>query len=217
MILLNEFQQGSAEWALARLGIPTASCFDKILTPKTMKLSGQADGYMHQLIAEQLLGVPLEDATSGFLERGSIMEERAVRYYELQRDMETEPVGFILRDDRRAGASPDRLVGNDGLLEIKIPKADKHIAYLLDAEGIGYRCQVQGQIWIAEREWNDTLSYNPELPPALVRQYRDEKFIAALAAAVEQFNEMLDEAKEKLQKQCGLFPDWQRRMMKVVA
>lgn len=208
--------QGTTEWAQQRIGIVTASAADKIITP-TGKPSSQAEKYAWQLLAEQLLGEPLDNATSGFMQRGTILEQRAVDFYELQKDVDTIPAGFVLRDDRRVGASPDRLIGSDGLLEIKIPKADTHIGYLLDSEGIGYRAQVQTQLWVCERTYCDTLSWHPELPPALVRQHRDEKFIAALAAAVEQFNEMLDEAKEKLQKQFGLFPGWQRRLMKVVA
>jgi hypothetical protein len=209
-------EQGSVQWLHARIGIPTASCFDKIITPKTGKLSASFDGYMHRLIAEQLLGQPLEDASGGFLDRGAVLEQRAVSYYELQREVDTEKVGFVLRDDRRAGASPDRFVGSDGLLEIKVPAAHTHVAYLLDADGIGYRAQVQGQLWVAEREWSDTLSYHPELPPALIRQARDEPFIKLLAAAVQQFNDAMDEAKAKLQK-LGLFEDFERPMMRVVA
>lgn len=216
MILLNEFQQGSAEWVRVRLGIPTASQFDRIITP-TGKPSSAVDKYAHELIAEQLLGEPLKDASSGFMERGTLNEERAASYYELQRDVDTVPVGFIMRDDRRAGASPDRLVGEDGLLEIKVPAANTHIGYLLDDKGIGYKCQVQGQLWIAERAWCDTLSWHPTFPPALVRQHRDEAFIKVLAAGVEQFCDYVDELKLKLQKQCGLFPDLETRVLKVVA
>jgi hypothetical protein len=211
-----DVEQGSGEWFAARLGLPTASCFDKILTSKTLKLSASADGYMHKLLAEQVLGVHLADESSGFMQRGQVMEKRAIGYYELQRDVETAPGGFILRDDRRAGCSPDRFVGDDGLLEIKVPAAATHIGYLLDEEGIGYRLQVQGQLWIAEREWCDTLSYHPDMPPALVRQERDDKVIDALAAAVDQFCNMMEEAKVKLQK-LGLFPGFERPLMKVVA
>ena len=216
MIVLN-CQQGTTEWATARLGIPTASCFDRIITPKTLKLSGQVDGYAHQLIAEQLLGVPLDNATSGFMTRGTLLEERAVSYYELQKETDTEAVGFVLRDDKRAGCSPDRFVGANGLLEIKVPAANTHVGYLLDAAGIGYKAQVQGQLWICEREWIDTLSWNPELPPALVRQPRDEEFIKALSAAVVQFTDYVDELKLKLQKQYGLFPAFQTPFLRVVA
>jgi hypothetical protein len=202
-------EQGSAEWFAARLGIPTASQFSRIITPKTMKLSDSSVGYMHELIAEQLLGQAMDDGSSiGFMQRGELLERKAVEFYELQRDVETEKVGFVLRDDRRVGCSPDRFVGADGLLEIKCPKASNHIGYLLDAEGIGYRAQVQGQLWITGRAWVDTLSFNPDLPPALVRAYRDDEFITKLAQAVDQFLSFLDESKAALQKQYGLFPDF---------
>jgi hypothetical protein len=201
--------QGSVEWIEARLGIPTASQFDKIITPKTMKLSDSSAKYAWALIAEQILRAPVDGGSSAFMQRGETLERRAVSYYELNRDVETDPVGVILRDDRRVGCSPDRLVGDDGLLEIKVPNIANHIGYLLDADGIGYRAQVQGQLWIAEREWVDTLSYNPEMPNALVRVGRDEKFIAALAQAVDQFLEMVDTMKLELQRRHGLFLDFE--------
>jgi hypothetical protein len=208
MIILN-VEQGSAEWFAARLGIPTASQFGRILTPKTMKLSDQSAGYMQELIAEQLLGQAMDDGGSiGFMQRGEVLERKAVEFYELQRDVETEKVGFVLRDDSRVGCSPDRFVGADGLLEIKCPSAKVHVGYLLDDEGIGYRAQVQGQLWITGRAYVDTLSYNPELPPALVRVHRDEEFIGKLAAAVDQFLSFLDESKLKLNRKYGLFPDF---------
>jgi hypothetical protein len=203
-VIRLDVEQGSAEWFAARLGIPTASCFDKIITPKTMKMSASAAPYAHQLLAEQALGIALDNASFGFMERGAVMEKRAVDFYELKRDVDTEKVGFILRDDRRVGCSPDLFVGDNGLVEIKVPSAAVHIGYLLDSEGIGYRAQVQGQLWLTEREWCDTLSWHPDLPEALVRQVRDEKFIAALAAAVDQFLSFIDESKLKLME-LGLF------------
>jgi hypothetical protein len=193
-----DLEQGSPEWFNARLGIPTASQFDRIITNKTMKLSEQSTKYAHQLIAEAWLGIALDAASSGFMQRGVEMEESAVSFYELKRDTDTETVGFVLRDDRRVGCSPDRFVGENGLLEIKCPSAAVHVGYLLDAEGIGYRAQCQGQLWLCEREWVDTLSYHPELPPALVRQHRDEEFIAKLAAAVDQFLSFVVECKLRL-------------------
>jgi hypothetical protein len=196
--------QGTTAWAQARLGIPTASQFDKIITEKKMEFSKSSAKYMYQLLAEQALGEPLDNATSGLMIRGSVMEHKAVSRYELLREVDTEDVGFILRDDRRAGCSPDKLVGNDGLLELKVPGPTTHIEYLLDDEGIGYKAQTQGQLWICEREWIDTMSFHPTMPGALVRQVRDEKFIAALEAAVFRFHEMMMEAKLKLQK-LGMF------------
>ncbi|HMC55009.1 MAG TPA: YqaJ viral recombinase family protein [Gemmatimonadaceae bacterium] len=212
-----DYEQGSVEWRMARVGKLTASHADEIITA-TGKQSSQWVKLMYRVVAEQLLNVPLDDgAGSEFMERGNILEKKAVSYYELQKDGATEPGGFVLRDDERTGASPDRLVGTDGLLEIKCPAAHTHIGYLLDADGIGYKAQVQAQLWVCEREWSDTLSFNPEMPPALVRQYRDEKFIASLADYVKQFHDAVDEAKEKLQKGYNLFPGFERPMMRVVA
>lgn len=200
-----QVEPGSAEWKMARLGIPTASKFDKIITPKTLKISESMAKYAHLLVAEQLLGVPMEDdANSGFMQRGVVLEKRAIDYYHLlHEDAVLEPAGFLTLDDGSAGATPDHMVGANGLLEIKVPSAPIHIGYLLDG-GIAYRCQVQGQLWIAEREWVDTLSWHPELPPALVRVPRDESFIKALSAAVKQCNDYIAEVKVKLQVH-GLF------------
>jgi hypothetical protein len=215
MIRFN-VEQGSQEWAMLRLGIPTASQFARVLTPKTMKTSGQMADYAHELLAEQVLKIPLDHASTGLMQRGTLMERKAVDWYELQKEIDTEQVGFILRDDRRVGCSPDRFVGADGMLQIKVPAADTHVAYLLDDEGIGYRCQVQGELWLAERDWIDTLSWHPEMPCALVRQQRDEKFIAALAAAVKQLLDYMDECKLKLQKK-GLFAGERVPDLRVVA
>lgn len=199
MITLNA-AQGSLEWVKARIGVATASQFHRIITDKKMERSASLEGYAHELLAEQLLGVPMNGASSAFMERGSLLERQAVGWYELQRELDTEPIGFVLRDDRRVGCSPDRFVGTTGLLEIKCPTAPVHVSYLLSDEGIGYRAQVQGQLWICEREWSDTLSWHPELPCALVRITRDDRFIAALDRCVTQLLDYLEDARHALQQ-----------------
>lgn len=122
------------------------------------------------------------------------MEVDAVAFYELQTDQETVKVGFITNDEGTVGTSPDRLVGDQGLLEIKTPSEAVHVAYLLKAGSAyeAYRVQTQGQLWISGREWNDLLSYHPEMPPAIVRIERDEPFITLLASALETFTLELD-------------------------
>ncbi len=209
-------EQGSVEWQMARLGIPTASKFDEIITPKTMKLSSSASKYSHALIAERWLGLPTEGGSSGYAQRGKLVEERARSYYELKRDVDVETVGFICRDDYRVGCSPDGLVGEDGLLEIKVPKVENHVGYLLDEYGIGYHAQVQGQLWITGRKWVDTLSYHPDMPPALVRIARDEAFITALSVAVDQFLATMDKDIRRLveagaPKKLAEFVPWMQR------
>lgn len=165
-----------------------------------MKLSSQMHGYICELAAEWILGQPLETFSSAFMVRGTTQEEEAVRYYEFQTGIETEIVGFCLRDDGLAGCSPDRFVGTDGGLEIKVPNAKTHIQYLLRSVADEYKAQVQGNLYITGREWWDIVSYNPMMPPAIIRCPRDEAFISALDIALAAFLEKLAQAKDRLLK-----------------
>lgn len=196
-----DMQQGSVEWQMARLGIPTASQFHRIVTPKTMKLSSGVDAYAHELLAEEMLGHPINEDETLFMTRGTELEAQAMKFYEFTRGVETERVGLVLRDDAMVGCSPDRLVGEDGGLELKCPSAAVHVAYMLNtSDALKYNAQIQGALWLTGRQWWDWLSYNPEMPSVLVRFQRDETFITTLAGAVNQFVEYLDERRRKLMK-----------------
>lgn len=189
--------QGSPEWIAARLGLPTASCFDQILTPGG-KPSKSAERYMYKLLAERMMGHACIEFVSTWMDRGMQSEAEAVAYYEAKKDLDTVKVGFITNDAGTIGASPDRLVGSEGLLEIKVPAEHTHVGYLLGATvADDHKPQVQGQLWIAERQWCDVLSYHPDLPPALIRVDRDESYIRLLAAAVEEFAGRLADETEK--------------------
>ncbi len=191
-MIIHAVQQGSKAWLELRSGIPTASEFDRIVTPKG-KLSTSATGYMHALLAERIMGHPRVAAISSWMQRGHDLEAQAVSFYEFQRDVETEVIGFLTNDEGTVGASPDRFVDANGLMEIKVPNEENHVGYLLGA-GVdqAYKPQVQGQLWISGREWADTLSFHPEMPPALVRAVRDEEYIALLSAAVTEFSARLE-------------------------
>ncbi len=188
-MIVHDVLQGTTEWLALRAGIPTASQFDQIITPKTGKPSASSEGYLHRLLAERILGRPLEQQSfSGWMDRGNALEVDAVAYYEGIRELDSTRVGFLTNDAGTIGASPDRLVGTDGLLEIKCPSEGQHMGYLLSRNlGDKHKPQVQGQLWVTRRAWSDTLSYHPELPPALIRVERDEDYIALLASAVEAF------------------------------
>jgi hypothetical protein len=195
-----DVEQGSPEWAMARIGIPTASQFHRILTPKTRKLSGQAVGYMHELLAEWALGCSLDGAQSSLMERGELLEGPAAEWYEFQRDVECKLCGLFLLDDRSAGASPDRLVGDDGLLEVKCPGGKNFVAYLLGSYNGDHFCQVQGQLYVTGRKWCDLLIYHPEMPSQIVRMERDEEFIGQLDAALRVFHSDMLARKAELRK-----------------
>lgn len=189
MIVYAELQQGTPEWCEVRRGIPTASNFDKILTP-TGKRSTQAKAYMRHLLAELVIGRPLDEFKSSWMERGSEMEAEAVCYYEFARDVAVERVGFISNDAGTWGASPDALVGERGMAEFKCPKAETHIGYMLYEDvSKEYRVQLQGQLLATEgqREWTDICSYHPELPEVIVRVEPDLPYQRLLNEALEEF------------------------------
>lgn len=206
MPILVDCEQGSVEWMAARLGVPSASQFHRIVTPKKVELSAQSDEYAGELLAAWALGVPAGKDAADFMEHGKACEPSAIADYEIRLGVEVERVGFILEDGGRYGCSPDGLVGNTGGVEIKSPAAHTHIGYLLDADLSGkYRCQVQGALLVTERDWWDWMAFHPSLPPVMLRFGRDEKFIAALKVALDQFAEVLERGKEILREK-GVVP-----------
>ena len=194
-MIIHDVTQGTQEWLAARLGIPTSSQFDRIITAAKGDLSKQARKYAHELVAEILLGEPTADSIGNleWVARGKLLEPQAVQQYEFTNDVETRAVGFATTDDGRIGCSPDRLVvGQRGGLEIKVPMPATHMSYLIDGRGDDYRQQVQGTIAICEAEWWDFYSFHPSLPPALIRTHRDEPYIAKMRAALGEFLDMRD-------------------------
>lgn len=198
-MLVHNVEQGSPEWHACRLGIPTASAFDKIITAKG-ESSKQADGYANELLAEIMAGESLEGFEgTPWMNRGKELEAEAVQYYELQRDIETVKIGFVTTDDRTAGCSPDRLVGEDGLLEMKIPKPKNHVEYLLSPKiDRDYYPQIQGQLFVTGRAWVDIMSYHPKLPPVIVRVKRDPDYLFSMARYLSDFTKLMQEKRNKL-------------------
>lgn len=199
-IYVNDIEQGTPEWHGLRLGIPTASCFDKIVTPAKGDLSTQSSAYLHELLAEWLSGEPGDSFSSRWTERGTELEPEARAFYSFERDVDVEQVGFVFGDETRMfGASPDGLIGDDGMLELKNPKPSTHLGYLLAGKlPTTYRAQVQGSLMVTGRQWCDFVSYCPNLPPLIVRVERDVEFIAKLRAALETFVARIHESRAAL-------------------
>lgn len=194
MRIYADVLQGSDQWHALRLGIPTASNFHKVVTPKKCELSKVAIDYALRLCAEKLLNTSGEATiTNQWLDRGKELEPVAVKQYEWQYEAATIPVGFITTDDGTIGCSPDRLVVSDRkiALEIKCPSPHVHLGYLLNGTDDDYRPQVMGQCYVAELDRAELFSYHPQMPPALIQNARDEEYIAKLADALKRFNENL--------------------------
>jgi len=181
-------EQGSEEWHRARLGIPTASEFKAVLAKGEGKTRRT---YLMKLLGERFTGEPADHYTDAHMERGKVMEDEARAAYAFMHDAEVTRVGFIRNGAK--GCSPDGLIGNDGMTEIKTKLAhlqmEAVIAGKLPSEHVA---QVQGGLWTAEREWCDFVSYWRKCPLLVVRVYRDEPYIKNLEREVGIFNEELE-------------------------
>lgn len=200
---LSRIDQLSAEWFAARTGRVTASNVAKALSRLTRKSgakgvgepSATCDRYRIQVIAETLTGIPVENYVSPAMDEGRELEPVAVAEYEFQMGLEAEKTGLWVHPliDRFA-ASPDRLVGEDGLLEVKCPLPTTHIEYLIaGVMPAEYVDQVQSELACSERKWADFVSFCPVMPPDLkmfrVRVERDEERIHQIEEGVVRFLE----------------------------
>lgn len=173
--------QGSEEWESWR-NRPTASEFGSFCTPARGDYSAQAAAYAGKIVAKRL-GVYQEPPPTWAMERGTELEPSAKLAYTKQTGREIQDVGFVLPDNTDAyGGSPDGLVGDDGLVEIKCPLAETLISY--HASGglpIQYKPQIQGLLLITGRVWCDFYVFHPELNPFLLRVEPDYDYQAKIA------------------------------------
>lgn len=185
MVEILRVEQGSDEWHSARFGLPTASRFKDVLAKGEGKTRRR---YMLDLIGERLTGEGAESYTNVHMERGKAMEAEARDLYRFMTDNEPEQVGFIKNET--AGCSPDSIIGEKGLLEIKTKLPALQIEVILaDKVPSEHIAQIQGSLWVSGREWCDFVSYWPRLPLFVKRVYRDEEYIKNLADEVARFNQ----------------------------
>lgn len=194
MIEIFNCEQGSADWFKCRAGIPTASMFSTVMAKGEGKVRSK---YMRELAGEIITGECAESYSNSHMERGKAMEDDARRLYAFLVDVEPETIGFIRNGPK--GASPDSLVGENGGLEIKTALPHIQIDRLeRDRLPPEYVAQVQGCIWISDREWWDFVSFWPKLPMLKVRVYRDETYIKTMSDEIDRFNDELAEMVERI-------------------
>lgn len=192
--------QGTVEWLTARAGLPTSSEFDRLVT-SSGKPSAQATAYLHELCAERILGMPVRPVDTPWMARGSGLEHEACAWLELQLRTNAKPIGFCLSDDGRYGCSPDRILDNGDLAEIKAPSAHVHVGYLLeDGAPKAYRTQLQGQLLVTGAARTHFVSYCPGFPNKLIVVERDWPFIDLLRDALEDFCPALDAAEARIRE-----------------
>jgi hypothetical protein len=192
--------QRSDQWFQARCGLPTVSCFDQIVSVKGDRQKAYS-GYLMQVAGERLAGICENGYQSVEMRIGNEREPEARMVYAMENEVEVVEVGFVLHPSGKYGGSPDGLVGSDGIIEIKNKLLKNHMAYLVKGRTNGEHFQqMQGYIFVTQREWCDFVSYFPNLPLYQERLHRDEKFIEKLERELAAFCEELDAVCEKILK-----------------
>lgn len=198
-------EQGTDEWLAQRCGKVTASKIaDLMAKNKSGGFASTRANYKAQLVAERLTGRVAESYTNGAMQWGTATEPEARRAYEFFVDRDVQEVGFIPHPTiNMAGASPDGLVGSDGLLELKCPLTATHIETLLSGSiPDKYRKQMMFQMACTGRQWCDFASYDPRMCESMrlfvQRVERDEDEIKEIEEAVQNFLADLDETVAQL-------------------
>lgn len=205
MKIITDMLQGSEQWHQMRLNKVTASRMSDVLSKgRGSAPSKTAESYMMELIAEKLTGEAKPFFENDAMKWGTETEPQARAMYELNSGNDVIEVAFIEHSEF-IGVSPDGLIGSDGMLEIKCPTTITQIKRALtDDYSKDYYAQIQMQLWVAEREWCDFLSFDPRLDIdasyLLQRVCRDEKFIEEMKEKTNQFIKTMNEILIKLTK-----------------
>ena len=192
LTILDNLEQGTPEWHDARRGIVTASVVGKLLTP-TLKVADNdtSRALTTTLAAERITGFTEETPMNSDMWRGVDSEPYARDIYSGHYQQAVE-CGFMVREEAgwTLGYSPDGLVGNEGLVEIKAPRAKTHLRTILAAEvPAHYMAQCQAGLLVSGRKWLDFVSYVGGMPLWVCRVYPDPRWVKPIIAAVTQFEQ----------------------------
>lgn len=223
-----DLEQGTEEWLAARRGIVTASVVGDLITPKTLKVASNdtARNLTALLVAERITGWSDPTYLSADMQRGHDIEPIARDLY-AEKYAPVRELGFMVREfdttdaitlpDRlsfKIGFSPDGLVGDDGLIEIKAPRAKTHLLTHLSGEvPLAHMAQIQCGLLVADRQWCDFLSFYAGMRPFIKRVERDEKWGAVIVEAVEQFETKAAEMQAEYSNATTGLPDTERLLI----
>jgi putative phage-type endonuclease len=206
---MSDVVQGSDAWKQMRLGKVTASRIVDATAQTKTGWGASRPNYMAELIAERLSGVPADRFTNAAMQWGTENEAAARREYGYRNSVSVEEVPFVPHPRIiMSGASPDGLVGSDGLVEIKCPNTSTHIDTLLAGKVPGkYVTQMQWQMACTERAWCDFVSYDPRMPDHMSffckRVERDQLYISQLEEMISAFLAELEEKVSALTEKFG--------------
>lgn len=186
-------EQRSPEWFNLRIGKFTASTFKNLFAGSNTQTYKNE---IYRVVFERLTKKSPENVVTEYMQRGTELEPEARSVYELETGNNVKEPGFFELNEW-IGASPDGLIREDGLIEIKCPKYSTMIEYMIKNKVPSeYIWQIQGQLWVTERKWCDFVAYHPDLPILIIRVLRDENKIKELELAV---NQAISEVKKILE------------------
>lgn len=197
-------EQRTDEWLTERCGKVTASAIYKVMARTKTGYGADRANYHAQLVAERLTGVPAENFTNAAMQWGVDTEAQARAMYTLETGLDVIETGFHPHPTiALSGASPDGLVGEIGLVEIKCPNTATHIATLTGSNiDRKYLLQMQWQMACVGRDWCDFASFDPRLPDEMQlhirRIERDDELLAEIEAEVTKFLAEVDETVAQL-------------------
>jgi len=209
-----EVEQGSDAWRALRCGLLTASEMKLILTPSKLQYADndKVRSHVYELAAQRITGHVEPSYVNDDMLRGIEHEEYACdiyhdNYHPVEHDNyhPVERVGFITNNSFgfTLGYSPDRTVGEDGLIEVKCPRQKAHLQTIIDATcPAEHMIQVQTGLLVSGRKWCDFVSYHGGLPMFTTRVYPDEKIQTAIIQAAKKFHDQLEMVIESYHKRC---------------
>lgn len=199
----DEIVQGTDEWKMLRLGKVTASRVKDIVATTKTGYSTSRDKYMTQLLLERLTNTVAESYSNDAMGWGVEQEPFARAAYEAAKNVMVDQVAFVNHPTiEQAGASPDGLVNDDGLVELKCPMSHTHLESILGGIDDQYKVQVQWQMACTGAKWTDLCSFDPRFPAELqlvIKRFeRDDAYIATLEKEVIKFLTELDDKLNKV-------------------
>ena len=203
MNIISNIDQGSEAWHSIRLGKVTASRMKDVLSKgRGTAQSKTAETYMMELLCERLTGESKPFFENDAMQWGTATEPQARSMYELMSGNTVDEVAFVEHNEF-IGISPDGLIGDDGLIEIKCPTTITQVRRALTNDySKDYYTQIQCQLWVTERQWCDFLSFDPRLDIdasyLLQRVERDDVFIAAMEEKTYLFVDTMNELYKRL-------------------
>lgn len=205
-----EIEQRTDDWYAARLGKVTASSLYKVLAKTKTGYGADRGNYMTQLVLERVTGTKADSYTNAAMQWGIDQEPFARAAYEAKTGVLVEEVGFVSHPTiEAAGASPDGLVGDDGMVEIKCPDSKTALECWLSENPVEgkYFAQMQWQMRCADRAWCDYVVFDPRMPAKaqlfITRVMRDDKWLADTEAEVVKFLAEVDAKVAALKKIIG--------------